>query len=62
MTGAAVMPVAVIVLIFLFDWRLGICCLIPMGISVIRELKELQRKQETEAEGEKEHGEAAVQP
>lgn len=35
MTGAAVMPVAVIVLIFLFDWRLGICCLIPMGISVI---------------------------
>ena len=35
---------------------------IPMGISVIRELKELQRKQETEAEGEKEHGEAAVQP
>ena len=33
--GAAVMPVAVIVLIFLFDWRLGICCLIPMGISVI---------------------------
>lgn len=33
--GAAVMPIAVIVLIFLFDWRLGICCLIPMGISVI---------------------------
>ena len=35
LTGAAVMPFAVIVLIFLFDWRLGICCLIPMGISVI---------------------------
>lgn len=35
LTGAAVMPVAVIFLIFLFDWRLGICCLIPMGISVI---------------------------
>lgn len=35
LTGAAVMPVAVIALIFLFDWRLGICCLIPMGISVI---------------------------
>lgn len=35
LTGATVMPVAVIVLIFLFDWRLGICCLIPMGISVI---------------------------
>ena len=29
LTGAVVMPVAVIVLIFLFDWRLGICCLIP---------------------------------
>lgn len=35
LTGAAVMPVAVLVLIFLFDWRLGICCLIPMGVSVI---------------------------
>ena len=35
LTGSAVMPVAVIILIFLFDWRLGICCLIPMGISVI---------------------------
>ena len=35
LTGSVVMPVAVIVLIFLFDWRLGICCLIPMGISVI---------------------------
>ncbi len=35
MTGADVMPGAVIVLIFLFAWRLGICCLIPMGISVI---------------------------
>ena len=35
LTGAVVMPVAVIALILLFDWRLGICCLIPMGISVI---------------------------
>jgi ATP-binding cassette subfamily B protein len=34
LTGAVVMPVAVLVLIFLFDWRLGICCLIPMAISV----------------------------
>lgn len=34
LTGAAVMPIAVIVLIFLFDWRLGICCLIPMAVSV----------------------------
>ncbi|MDO4281223.1 MAG: ABC transporter ATP-binding protein [Peptococcaceae bacterium] len=35
LTGAVVMPVAVVVLIFLFDWRLGICCLIPMGVSVV---------------------------
>lgn len=35
LTGALVMPVAVMILIFLFDWRLGICCLIPMGISVL---------------------------
>lgn len=35
LTGAAVMPAAVLIILFLFDWRLGICCLIPMGISVI---------------------------
>ncbi len=35
LTGVLVMPVAVMILIFLFDWRLGICCLIPMGISVL---------------------------
>ena len=35
LTGAIVMPVTVMILIFLFDWRLGICCLIPMGISVL---------------------------
>lgn len=34
LSGAVVMPVAVLVLIFWFDWRLGICCLIPMAISV----------------------------
>ena len=34
LTGAVVMPVTVLVLIFLFDWRLGICCLIPMAVSV----------------------------
>lgn len=35
LTGAVVMPVAVIILIFAFDWRMGICCLIPMAVSVI---------------------------
>lgn len=33
LTGAVVMPVAVLVLIFTFDWRLGLCCLVPMVIS-----------------------------
>ena len=33
LTGAVVMPVAVIVLIFIFDWRLGLCCLVPLVIS-----------------------------
>lgn len=34
LTGAVVMPIAVLVLIFVFDWRLGICCLVPLAISV----------------------------
>lgn len=33
LTGAVVMPVAVIMLIFIFDWRLGLCCLVPLAIS-----------------------------
>lgn len=35
LTGAVVMPAAVLVLLFVFDWKLGICCLIPLGISVL---------------------------
>ena len=34
LTGAVVMPVAVIVLLFVFDWRLGLCCLVPLALSV----------------------------
>ena len=34
LTGAFVMPVAVLVLIFVFDWRLGLCCLVPLAVSV----------------------------
>ena len=34
LTGAVVMPVAVFILIFIFDWRLGLCCLVPLVISV----------------------------
>ncbi len=34
LTGAVVMPIAVIILVFVFDWRLGICCLVPLAISV----------------------------
>ena len=33
LTDAVVMPVAVLVLILTFDWRLGLCCLVPMIIS-----------------------------
>ena len=33
LTGAVVMPIAVLVLIFTFDWRLGLCCLVPLVIS-----------------------------
>ena len=34
LVGAAVMPVAVIILLAVFDWRLGICCLVPLAVSV----------------------------
>ena len=34
LTGAVVMPVSVLVLIFVFDWRLGLCCLVPLGLGV----------------------------
>ncbi len=34
LTGAVVMPIAILVLIFVFDWRLGICCLVPLAVSV----------------------------
>lgn len=34
LTGAFVMPVAVLVLVFVFDWRLGLCCLVPLAVSV----------------------------
>lgn len=34
LTGAVVMPAAVIILLFVFDWRLGICCLVPLAISI----------------------------
>ena len=34
LTGAVVMPIAILILIFVFDWRLGICCLVPLAVSV----------------------------
>lgn len=34
LTGAIVMPIAILFLILSFDWRMGICCLIPLIISV----------------------------
>ncbi|MGL5437649.1 MAG: ABC transporter ATP-binding protein [Lachnospiraceae bacterium] len=35
LTGAVVMPVATLVLLFSFDWRMGLCCMIPLGLSVV---------------------------
>lgn len=35
MVGALVLPVAVLILLFIFDWRLGLLCLLPMVISFI---------------------------
>ncbi|WP_067048698.1 ABC transporter ATP-binding protein [Methanofollis ethanolicus] len=34
LAGAVVMPVAVLALLFVFDWRLGLVCLIPLVLSV----------------------------
>lgn len=34
LVGAVVTPIAAIVLLFVFDWRMGILCLIPMAVSV----------------------------
>ncbi len=35
MAGAFVMPVVVLVLLFVFDWRLGLISLIPLALSLI---------------------------
>lgn len=34
LTGAFVTPVAVVVLLFVFDWRFGLICLLPLAIGV----------------------------
>ncbi|WP_200804833.1 ABC transporter ATP-binding protein [Anaerosalibacter sp. Marseille-P3206] len=34
LASAVVMPIAILVLLFVFDWRLGIVCLIPFFLSV----------------------------
>lgn len=43
LTGAVVMPVAVLLLIFGFDWRLGLCCLVPLAISVFFKIDDGRR-------------------
>lgn len=35
LTAAVVMPVVVVIVIFAFDWRMGLCCLAPMVLSVV---------------------------
>ncbi|MGL6198815.1 MAG: ABC transporter ATP-binding protein [Lachnospiraceae bacterium] len=34
LAGAVVMPVTILILLFVFEWRMGICCLIPMALGV----------------------------
>ena len=34
LVGAIVTPVAAVVLLFVFDWRMGLLCLVPMVVSV----------------------------
>lgn len=34
LAGTAIMPAAAIVLIFVFDWRLGLACLVPIVLSM----------------------------
>lgn len=34
LVGAVVTPVAAIVLLFVFDWRMGLVCLLPLAVSV----------------------------
>lgn len=35
LAGSSVMPVAAAVMIFVFDWRLGMACLVPLVISML---------------------------
>lgn len=35
LVGAIVTPIAAIVLLFLFDWRMGLICLIPMTVAML---------------------------
>lgn len=35
LVGALVLPVAVLILLFTFDWRLGLLCLLPMIIGIV---------------------------
>lgn len=34
LTATVVMPITILILLFSFDWRMGICCLIPIVISM----------------------------
>ena len=39
MIGAFTTPVAIIIFLFVFDWRLGILCLIPLGAGFVTQFK-----------------------
>lgn len=57
MAGAFILPVAVIVMLFLFDWRLGLSCLIPVILGFVimsSSMTERQKKVIAEYENQQE--------
>ena len=34
LAGSVVLPISIVVMLFFFDWRLGIACIIPIAISI----------------------------
>lgn len=35
LSGTIIMPIAIIIILFIFDWRLGLVCLVPIFLSLV---------------------------
>ncbi len=35
LSGVVIMPIAILIILFIFDWRLGLVCLVPMFVSLL---------------------------